>query len=490
MCRVVNPKKYLSHTKIQNTQKYIPSSFTFIPDQSLFAHPAVCRPPPHRYHCVKDPPGSLLQLSALSLTPLAAAVFRHHPPAAVVAVSVEVDPPPPSTTQPAAVDLRRQPLPPLRTMSATSNVACNIYITSSASHKSTLLRLLRSAQERCGQLRTQNGCVGNLTAPVGVIHAYADIPYDRSSFHLAGCSDCVTNVASELIVSAINDIDVDVGNRFGEDADSRHPFVGLVDHVSVMPLAYPMNQNHSSIGDYCNDREAATNAAREIGRQISKTKLINVHYYGTACPQNTPLAKVRRESTSFFQSGGAMDREENGQHRSVPETKQMAKKGDTTVGTPTNFVENFNIRLTSNVNFDQAKTLTQFLRGRNISEKGYGVAGVEALTLIYARDKSQGGSVYEVACNLTKPKGEGGVQEVRAQLNKWVEIQRQRSSVETDGETYFVEDAYRVGTTEEQCRRVLLQGKEYGASSMSNNETFWEEHDKEVFFNFEELLSR
>lgn len=83
MCRVVNPKKYLSHTKIQNTQKYIPSSFTFIPDQSLFAHPAVCRPLPHRYHCVKDPPGSLLQLSALSLTPLAAAVFRHHPPAAL-----------------------------------------------------------------------------------------------------------------------------------------------------------------------------------------------------------------------------------------------------------------------------------------------------------------------------------------------------------------------------------------------------------------------
>jgi glutamate formiminotransferase len=372
-------------------------------------------------------------------------------------------------------------------------VACNIYITASASHKSTLLRLLRSAQDRCGQLRTQNGCVGNLTSPVGVIHAYADIPYDRSSIHLAGRSDCVTNVASELILSAINVIDVGVGNRFGENADSRHPFVGLVDHVSVMPLAYPMNQNHSPVENCSNDREAATNAARDIGRKISKTKLVNVHYYGMACPQNTPLAKVRRESTSFFQSGGAIDREQNGQHRSIPESKSplnLAKKGDATVGTPINFVENFNIRLTSKVNFDQAKTLTQFLRGRNIGEKGYGVAGVEALTLVYNRDKSQGGSVYEVACNLTKPKEGGGVQEVRAQLDKWIKIQSERSSVETDGEMYFVEDAYRVGTTEEQCRRVLLQGKVYGASSMSNNETFWEEHDKEVFCKFEEHLSR
>ena len=43
------------------------------------AHPAVCRRPPRRHHCIRDPPGSNLQLSALSLTPLAA-VDHHLPP--------------------------------------------------------------------------------------------------------------------------------------------------------------------------------------------------------------------------------------------------------------------------------------------------------------------------------------------------------------------------------------------------------------------------
>ena len=51
----------------------------------------------------------------------------------------------------------------------------------------------------------------------------------------------------------------------------------------------------------------------------------------------------------------------------------MALKGDTTIGTPDEFVENFNIRLTSNVNCDQAKTLTQFPRGRNLTPRGMGL---------------------------------------------------------------------------------------------------------------------
>ncbi|KAL3811521.1 hypothetical protein ACHAXA_010297 [Cyclostephanos tholiformis] len=380
-------------------------------------------------------------------------------------------------------------------MSTKSIVACNIYITASALHRTTLLRLLRSAQERCGQLRRQNnyGWVSKVTAPVGIIHAYADIPYDRSSFHLAGCSDCVSKVASELICTAINDIDVDVGNGPTEDDDCRHPFVGLVDHVSVMPLA-PLSQNHSSVENRPNDCEAAANAAREIGRQISKTNLVNVHYYGVACPQNTPLAKVRRESTSFFNSGGAVDRSQNGKKNdlemnALSTLPNVARKGDTVVGTPINFVENFNIRLTPNVKFGQAKTLTRFLRGRNISERGYGVAGVEALTLAYTMDEFHGDRVYEVACNLTKPKENGGVREVRAQLDKWIDIQRRQSSIKTSDEKYFVDVAYRVGTTEEQCRRVLFQGKEHGVGSMPNNETFWEEHDKEVLSKFEEFLS-
>ena len=379
-------------------------------------------------------------------------------------------------------------------MSTKSIVACNIYITASSLHTSTLLHLLRNAQERCGLLRRQNyDSVTKSTGPVGIIHAYADIPYDRSSFHLAGCSQCVSEVASELIRTAINSIDVDDGNRSRED-DVRHPFVGLVDHVSVMPLAYPPSQNRSLFENGSNHREAAAYTAREIGRQISETNLVNVHYYGMACPRNTPLAKVRRESTSFFNSGGAVGRYQSGMKNDLRTSSRLtptntAKKGDTVVGAPMNFVENYNIRLTPNVNYDQAKTLTQFLRGRNINQKGYGVAGVEALTLAYVRDKLHGDKVYEVACNLTKPEESGGVEEVRAQLDQWIDVQRQQFSIDASNEKYFVDVAYRVGTTEEQCRRVLFQGNEHAGSSMPNNETFWEEHDKEVCSKFENFLS-
>jgi len=336
-------------------------------------------------------------------------------------------------------------------------------------------------------------------APVAIVHAYADKPYDRSSFHLAGRSDSVSDVASRLICNALNEIDLE-NNKSGDDEESRHPFVGLVDHVAVIPLA-PVNNNDSSndVGSKC---EAAANAAREIGRQISKTNLVNVYYYGMACPQNTPLATVRRERTSFFKSGGAIDIEV-GNKKDVSIAKEattlpnIALKGDTTIGTPSNFVENFNIRLTSNVNFDQAKTLTQFVRGRNINAKGYGVVGVEALTLPYVREAAEGGKVYEVACNLTNPE-EGGVDDIRAQLEKWIDRQRQQSSQDygTSGATdkdackfnydYFVEDAYRVGTTEEQCIHVLSNKED--SAGVSTNELFWEEYDKEVYHKFQDFL--
>ncbi len=386
-------------------------------------------------------------------------------------------------------------------MPPASLVACNIYITAAASQRATLLRLLCQAQEQCHQLRLQNdGAVvvgqaaharnkGRMLSAVGIIHAYADIPYDRSSFHIAGRSDCVSDVAASLVCSAVNDMEFDPSGYDG--GESRHPFVGVVDHVSVMPLVYP-KKNDSSTEDIIASMscDAAANAAREIGRQISKTNLVNVHYYGRACPHNTPLSKVRRERTSFFGSGGSIDRKQNGQQY-CDQIITNAVKGDTTIGTPVGgFVENFNIRLTSNVNLHQAKSLTQFVRGRNINTMGYGVVGVEALTLPYVRDPSSGGTVYEVACNLTNPH-EGGVIQIRDQLTQWIEKETAKLSSEMNVETsklnydYFVEDAYCVGTTEEQCLRALLN---IGESETSTPDNFWEGYDKGVFSNFEENL--
>mmetsp|Transcript_33100 Transcript_33100/g.60705 ORF Transcript_33100/g.60705 Transcript_33100/m.60705 type:complete len:280 (-) Transcript_33100:26-865(-) len=258
------------------------------------------------------------------------------------------------------------------------------------------------------------------------------------------------------------------------------------------------NNSKDNLTKQC--KAAAANAARVIGSRMSETNLVNVHYYGMACLENTPLATVRRERTSFFESGGAIDvslKERNG---TSTVQKKVALKGDTTIGSPVEFVENFNIRLTSNVDFDRAKTLTQFLRGRNMEKRGYGVAGVEALTLPYVRDTSKGGEVYEVACNLTTPK-EGSADEIRLQLMKWIDRQRQELSgnrdggglTEDDGDAckfnyeYFVEDAYTVGTTEEQCIRVL-SGKRTETEDIRSGTVFWEDYDKEVYHKFQDFL--
>jgi len=235
------------------------------------------------------------------------------------------------------------------------------------------------------------------------------------------------------------------------------------------------------MGKKCDEETAAT-AAKQIGNNISKTNLVNLHYYGSACPNNTSLATVRRR-TSFFDSGGAIDKYDK-HIEQEDTTAKRAAKGSCTIGTPTNFVENYNIRLTSNISFEQAKTLTQFVRGRNIETKGYGVLGVEALTLPltlpYVSEKS---SVYEVACNLTNPKV-GSAEKVQEQLMKWIDKQRQElceinSSADTSeyNYDYFVEKAYRVGTTENQCIDVL-----------SKDGISLDYHDKGVYNNFQDLL--
>ena len=313
-------------------------------------------------------------------------------------------------------------------------VACNIYITASSSHKSTLLRILRNAQEQCERLRRvvcagaatttmqqqrrggNNGGSSGITSSsldvVGVIHAHADVPYDRSSFHLAGRSDFVAHVANELIRTALNDIDIDIlpntrttstttttatttttttTTTIGGN-NTRHPYVGLVDHVSIMPLnnycpsspSSEKSENSQSLLLLTNDEvysncetttttnnndqyKVASNVAYEIGKQMTGTRLVNVHYYGHACPRATPLADVRRERTTFFNSGGATDsatttglrgtKQRNSQHN-IPTTTTttVAHKGDSIVGVPNNFAENFNIRLTTNVTFHQAKS--------------------------------------------------------------------------------------------------------------------------------------
>ena len=276
------------------------------------------------------------------------------------------------------------------------------------------------------------------------------------------CSQ-VSEVTSRLICGALEEIDF---KDEPEIKGARHPFVGLVDHVSVMPVMDSSRSCDSTI------REAAARAAREIGAEMSQANLVNVHYYGAACPDNTPLATVRRKNTAFFSSGSAVQAKSGGiqpDHGGDSSLHTSAAKGDSIVGVPTHFVENFNVRLTGNVNFRVARTLTEHLRGRN-----NGVAGVEALTLPYIRN---GGKVYEVACNLTNP-SKGNVDDVKSHVGEWIETQRRRAEengafdkVEGCDYDFYVEDTYRVGTTENQCRQILLDDKTFKD---------WEDHDASV----------
>jgi len=100
-----------------------------------------------------------------------------------------------------------------------------------------------------------------------------------------------------------------------------------------------------------------------------------------------------------------------------------------------------------------------------VREKNGGVRGVEALTLPYDNGR------LEVACNLLQvgdgDGGDGGgVGDVEKRVELWLEgmiQERQRQEDDGDGEMevgreYFIEEGYRVGTTVEQCKDVLLLG--------------------------------
>jgi len=284
---------------------------------------------------------------------------------------------------------------------------------------------------------------------------------ERSTCRMFTYYSQVSEVTSRLICGALEEIELN-GEHGSIKRDARHPFVGLVDHVSVMPV---MNSSQP-----CDSfaREAAVLAAREIGAEMSQANLVNVHYYGAACPDNTPLATVRRKNTAFFSSGGAVQAKS---YRTQPDPggdsslRNSAIKGDSIVGVPQHFVENFNIRLTGNVNFQMARTLTEHLRGRN-----NGVAGVEALTLPYIRNEEK---VYEVACNLTNP-SKGNADDVKSYVVEWVETQKEAFG-KMEGYEFFVEDAYRVGTTEHQCREVLFGNK---------TTKDWQDHDTGVHDHF------
>jgi glutamate formiminotransferase len=318
------------------------------------------------------------------------------------------------------------------------------------------MKLLQKAQSRCRSLRAKPS-----DGRIAVVHAFADGPYDRSSFHLAGCAQHVAEVAVELAKGAIEGL-LTMPRQKNEES-SRHPFVGLVDHVAVMPL--PDNGEEESWKHVHPDDTFVPStpsgwAARKIGNAIERIG-VDVHFYGGAHPEGISLATVRREQTKFFQSGSL--------HDDVQKSTLSSSRIETaTVGAPSNFVENYNVRLTAECDRDMARSLTKTLR-----ERDGGLRGVEALTLFYSEGR------YEIACNLLQP-DIGSVEAIKTKLDLWEEQNLMQVLIRGEHKTHLVETSYRVGTTAEHCLDVLSKSESSKEMAL---------HDEQVIAKLLEFLA-
>ena len=278
-----------------------------------------------------------------------------------------------------------------------------------------------------------------------VVHAFADVPYNRSSFHFSGTSEAVTSVVSKLSIDTFASIPY-----MPEDHDENaHPTVGLIDHISVMPL-------------HCEDTEqqidrATVDAAHGIGRVLEEAD-VQVYYYGAAdLKEKMPLSKVRKYRTKFFETGHSRNDGGNDERKTF-----------SCVGCPDSFTENFNIRLKFSQDELKAKSLAQSL-SRTLRERDGGLPGVEALTLRYRSDDSV--VEYEVACNLLRPKV-GSVEKIQKVSNSWLD------SIQSGLQFKLDMESYRVGTTRQQCLDAL---------SLSGEDL--ESHNKKIYLGFEKYLS-
>ncbi len=147
-----------------------------------------------------------------------------------------------------------------------------------------------------------------------------------------------------------------------------------------------------------------------------------------------------------------------------------------------NYDENCKVGRTKHIERRRAMTWTKKVRVRD-----GGIIGVEALTQPYSEDR------FEVACNLLQP-NIGSADCVMKKVKEWIDEQQLiiatgiESSLKDgnpvqDGDncnyTYYryIDEAYRVGTTVEQCMSVLVE-----------NEDNFEVHDAMVLGNFEKFL--
>lgn len=338
-------------------------------------------------------------------------------------------------------------------------VACNIYVSAGQVRCAPFLfQLLLEAQQECVRLRRSSS-----SSSLAVVHAYADGPYDRSSFHVAGSPTLVASLASHIAASAASTLQQTRRDPEGT-LITAHPTVGLVDHVSVLPLSQKKVDEKIplvSLEEWTRTLEmdcpkgiipqrdkmyhsasslnlAATLpsgwVARTVGHALEQVG-VQVFWYGHADPHETPLAKVRKDKTEFF--------------KSLPSSPSTM--GQATVGAPPYFVENYNIQVATH-DKRMAQSLTKWVRSRD-----GGLPFVEALTLSYGTIPGRCVEddpipVYEVACNLLNPTVTS-TKDIDVRVQTWIMANHDVK----DASIAMVQSSYRVGTTVDMCLSALYE---------------------------------
>ena len=292
---------------------------------------------------------------------------------------------------------------------------------------------------------------------IALVHAFADVPYHRSSFHFAGSSHHIAKFITEFAECTYQELlpldskqclkfksidnNYDAKCRIEKERfkNTEHPTVGLIDHISVMPL--PLNSVICSGSNTSADELAAISSAHHIGSAIQSNSFptkskIKVHYYGLADSQyGMSLAQVRNSRTNFFNQ---MLSKENCHSEMV------------CIGCPHEYTENFNVRLSfpSKFSRQEAKKIASSLT-KKLREKNGGLPGVEALTLNYDShsDNDKKTLMFECACNLLQPKV-STVDDILDTAQEWLHEVDSKYEVTID-------NAYRVGTTSSKCIDVL-----------------------------------
>jgi hypothetical protein len=402
-------------------------------------------------------------------------------------------------------------------------IAGNIYISTGGKsyESSTFLRkLLHAVQEECATIRRNHQDLQqeeHERTTIVLAHAFADPCYDRSSLHLAGTSGAVAQVSSLIARLALHYKSEETNNAtnsyYGTTSSTQktaHPYVGFVDHIALMPLLLPLNNDAVSLFlnntnhriDAQQQHHSCSQAAKSVGEYLTNVMGCVVHYYGSASIDHAPLSKVRRERTTFFQSGSL-------ESSSVSSSPNSSSTSDTNknrpivvcVGSPFNFVENFNVRLSAStvvakdagIEMTSSDAFTNAAVGgkraamslcRTLRERDGGLEGVEALTLPYhdststttaattdhntttinsrCSSTSSSSSSWEVACNLLSPYNSTGVsrkEEIRHKTMEWL----LHYNTNNPHMAIRIDKMYSVGTTQEQCfhcLRIVLMEEE------------------------------